>query len=638
MEPPQFQEKLASCNATVLVPESPQKNQRDKTGFFLFLISWWKDLAALVVGAAAIAGLGVFLWEISLEKVPYNFVPLDPDSKNPIIMKARQINTNAVLSVFKVVIGFALSFALVRCLVQLTWIWFLRGEDKDLSNYLRFNEAGKQGSLMGRLRMLRFVRLGTLGPLAAFIAFAMLCEYGLDIFIQQTIGIVPLSRPDPMYGHSIPFNASQRYSEFTEGLKQLPDLDEMPHDLQVARLPIAGNYSVNSNQTVENAMKGNIWAGIYASDQNGNWLAPQYVCATGNCTWERFYTSGICSRCASLTPQLIRSPACSADLNGSVPDNKTAVCSLTLSNGFGISGSRWMSITTENPSLAFPEYLEPLLVVQAIMIYNVYPDGNFSAVNSSTEATATECVLFPCGIYYNTTGTSTHESLQKLGLNGPGYYEEVGDISDQYSVNNSSVTSCDGAAISIPETWHDTSAEWTPSIFCISNDAYKTLKKYLISLFNGFGDIQDGMFNFTANLAGYATDALEASAVPWEDNRCSDTYDTTINDPIGCTIISVSNAITVAMRNQLFEPGSFDQTVVIPGTTLSIQAIPEAHWLWLVPVVAMWAFAVIIVVWTMAVTRSKKDVGNFQELGSMALLVFDKDLSSQLKETIHMDM
>lgn len=53
-------------------------------------------------------------------------------------------------------------------------------------------------------------------------------------------------------------------------------------------------------------MKGNIWAGLYAIDQNSDWGIPSYYCSTSNCTRSSYSSHGACSRCAYLSSELTK--------------------------------------------------------------------------------------------------------------------------------------------------------------------------------------------------------------------------------------------------------------------------------------------------------------------------------------------
>jgi hypothetical protein len=243
----------------------------------------------------------------------------------------------------------------------------------------------------------------------------------------------------------------------------------IPAKFQFARLSNSTNYTysdpVNAN-TVDIAMKANIWAGLFATDSFGDWTVPNYYCPSGNCTWTGHSSLGICSKCADISSHLNKTcDAHSSDLN-----NATG-CDIILPNGFAIGGPEGsrrhlLAASTDYTPLVYSNYSTPLAVIQVIAAYNS------TFVSTSTPINATECVLTPCVINYNTSYLWSLPDMNTDGLLGVPFFETVESINDNYSFSTSAFP------------WNGPILQISPGgdqdiNYQISQPTYSTLSSYL---------------------------------------------------------------------------------------------------------------------------------------------------------------
>jgi hypothetical protein len=384
-------------------------------------------------------------------------------------------------------------------------------------------------------------------------------------------------------------------------------------------------------------MKGYLWAALYASDSNADWATPSFHCDTGNCTWYGYQSLGVCSRCADISSQLQKSctPA-PADLT-----NTTTGCDILLPNGFGLGGptrnrTNLMAMSTDFGPLVYGNYSNPLAVIQAI---GAYDDTRF--VNSSSQVNASECVLFPCVILYNTAVSYNSPTAASVGQNSVEFFEVAERIYDEFTLTPDGPTittpanpKINNSLIVVPENPEINN----PTTYKMSQPAYLALKNYLTSLFNGYAvtDGQNVTFhadNKTRAVVTNNADAMESVFQPVGGAYCPDIFGTMTNDPAICSLHSASIAMTNVIRGQA--PGQFNFSIYqATGITWYPQPMVIVGWLWIIPVLFLWLLSVVLLAGTVWKTK-KVGVHKAMGLNPLALLFLGVEEDEEEKARGH---
>jgi hypothetical protein len=347
-------------------------------------------------------------------------------------------------------------------------------------------------------------------------------------------------------------------------------------------------------------MKGNIWAGLYAIDQNGDWGIPSYYCSTSNCTWSSYSSLGVCSRCADLSSKLTKTCVREPGLD---PGNSTG-CSISLPNGFSLGGpenSRMniMAMSTSQAPLVYTNYTSPIAIIHSITAGNTY------FVTPDTQVNASECVLVPCVLNYLNATVISAPIVSASGFNGAVFMEYANTFWDNYTFNNSSFP-WNGPTIDIPpnSTRHD------PTHYQMSQPAFLALSSYLKALLSGFVTSNGNDTYYFQSDDSYhpvqadAADAMQAIYTPFLGG-CLDVFGNILWDSNICSITTAAMAMTASIRDNSYTQFDFS-TYAATGSTYSPKVVIEVKWLWIIPTVAVWLLGVILflgVIWKTRQTR-----------------------------------
>jgi hypothetical protein len=378
--------------------------------------------------------------------------------------------------------------------------------------------------------------------------------------------------------------------------------------------------------SVDYFMRGNIWAGLYAIDPNGDWSIPPYFCNTGNCTWTGYSSLGVCSRCADLTPQVnkncVRQP-------GIDPGNLTG-CSVSLPNGFNLGGSansrfNVMAMSTSQTPLVYVNYSSPIVIVQSII-------ANASFVTPNVPVNASECVLIPCVLDYKNASVNSSPTLFSYGFNGLAWIEFADRIWDNVTFNVSD-SPWYGPTIDVRR---DNKSRNYPTRYRMTQPAFLALKNYLTPLLSGFVSSDgNGTLSYQSDgkahpVEASAPDAMNAIYYP--PIGCTDVFQNQIYDWNMCAINNLAIAMTAMIRSQpytAFNPltDTNFSTYAVMGTTYYPLAIVQVKWIWIVPTAAIWLLGLILFFGVIRKTRrSGVKIWKHNALAVLFLGVGDKEL------------
>lgn len=184
-----------------------------------------------------------------------------------------EISVNAVLSVYSVVLKTSVAFVVDSCIGQLQWLWFRNS--RSLYDAVRYDEASR--GPWGSVKLLGSHTLSR--PMTSFAAVLSILSIAVDPFFQQILSYRDCQVPVPSVRATIP-----RTSYF--------DKDHMYKDIDLGFFP---------SQGAKAALNKGVLAAPEAISSN---------CPTGNCTFSKFSTLGLCSSCEDITETLVTSATC----------------------------------------------------------------------------------------------------------------------------------------------------------------------------------------------------------------------------------------------------------------------------------------------------------------------------------------
>ncbi|PGG96231.1 hypothetical protein AJ79_09667 [Helicocarpus griseus UAMH5409] len=188
------------------------------------------------------------------------------------------VTLNTVISILVTMMKAALVVPLAEGISQLKWSWF----NKPSRLYdLALLDAASRGPLGAGKVIFQFApcHLMSLGCLAIMIATV------IGPFAQQVVGIKTGSVSTLENTSSIPICDSTTYNDIVPG--RGPGLNRVPVSTMAA-----------------------IYNGIYENQINSS-VAPK--CSSGNCTFPKYQSLGVCSQCADLTADIVVRGDCGSE-------------------------------------------------------------------------------------------------------------------------------------------------------------------------------------------------------------------------------------------------------------------------------------------------------------------------------------
>jgi hypothetical protein len=232
----------------------------------------------------------------------------------------------------------------------------------------------------------------------------------------------------------------------------------------------------------------------------------------------------------------------------------------------------------------------------------------------------------PCVLKYVGADSFSTPDLATQRLNGPGFSEVVESFRDDYMSANSATSSLNGPTIRVPLN----ASRNNPTIYQMSQGAYKALQDYLQALLNGFVSANgNGTLSYRSNATvgqaqADAAGAMQAIYQPYPDG-CSDHFGNNISDWNICSITFVA----IGMRKSIRDLSWFNGPYPATGVTYTPLPTITVAWLWLVPIVALWLLSVIILLGTIWKTH-RAGVRTWRD--NPLALIFLRFTDNKLKE------
>ncbi|KAL7906537.1 hypothetical protein GGI35DRAFT_482692 [Trichoderma velutinum] len=497
---------------------------------------WGWELFGVLGSAAILIGIAIILNKFDGKRQP----------------SWEHVSLNSLLSWLSTAAKFCILVPITRSLGQLKWVWFAEKE-RPLSDLEEFDSAsrGISGSakLLWRLKGLHFAAVGSL---------AIILASGLDPFAQNLIHYYPNAVSDPFQPAYLA-NASTYTA--------------------VGSLIGGDLYDVNQN------LKANVYNAIL-NPESQVWAQPQYVCNTGNCTWEPVASIGICASCSDISADLTMS--CKR-LEPSDDEGNYRNCTVSLPNGFatwfvdgGLHGCP-MIIGNSNDNFSPLVYKKNILpIIQGIKAVNndTNPYTNQYAgieLTAETPFIATECALVPCV-------RSVQASVRKSVYNEstPIYWFE------REATNRNS------------DWWVTMNPPWGPDLgvqegqsFGIGFEALDALVVFIRSLLSG------AVWVVSDSLILDASKADIIAAIFYGDFADCDNP----LDKISCAVNNVAQAISKTFWDTPYINSGIEDTHMAIGETFVSLTFVRIQWGWLAFPIAIWVLSVITLLGTVWRTR-----------------------------------
>ncbi|KAM0263726.1 hypothetical protein ACHAQJ_001040 [Trichoderma viride] len=463
------------------------------------------------------------------------------------------VSLNSLISWLSTAAKFCVLVPLTRGLGQLKWVWFSEKE-RPLSDLEEFDSASRgifgSAKLLWRLRGLNFAVIGSL---------AIILASGLDPFIQNLIHYYPNAVSDP---------------------SQLAYLANASTYTAVG--PLIGGDLDDVNQ----GLKANVYNAILNPESSQVWAQPQYVCNTGNCTWEPVASIGICPFCSDISTDL--SMSCKSS---EIPetDQNYQNCTVSLPHGFaawfvdgGLNGSPMIignSVQNNNVNaLVYKNHTLP--VIQGILaLLNDTNQGLIMGLTKETHFIATECALAPC---VRSVQASVRRSIYNEST--PIYWFELANTTaDSNSVWNVTINPPWGPDLGVQEG----------QSFGISFEALDALSAYISTIFSGNVRILSDDQDFDA----WSADILQA--IYYGDfANCDNPL-----DKVGCAVNNVAKAMSKSFWDTPYINYGIDGAHMAIGETFVSLTFVQIRWWWLAFPVAIWVLSVVTLLGTVWKTR-----------------------------------
>ncbi|KAI9711901.1 MAG: hypothetical protein M1812_007055 [Candelaria pacifica] len=559
-------------------PPPPTKQKANRWCNWDLVQNWWLweiiSLVTSVCATSGIVGVLVYFDGHPLPSWPYS------------------ITLNALISVLATISKAALLLPISEALSQLKWLWFRAGR-KPLSDFDKFEQASRGPWGSARLFLhLRARHFASLGALVTILALA------IDPFVQQTIGYrsetvlhqgsTPESRSYP-----IAYRA-ESYDDRGPGMKS------------------AGN-------SVEGSMLSAIYKGIFAGSFNETQRPAQVTtesCTSGNCTFPRFSSMGVCSSCTNIT-SLVKKNIGTQEFCESDGCKTYNQCNDSLPNNIALRNTENDDGYSNISTLQFLPLSSKSLIYQHIKA----PLGVFEFLKSDVESTtfdgykpwAMECALYFCVQIYNTTVKSGKVSETIIGTWSNDSAGDTPLLSPSANIFGNRIIG--GSNASQTESAYEKD-QTSPNNITVTNDEFTASE-------NATTRIQAKLYElFDESAVSRVLSGAEVGRLDFSSDMVQNFY---FADNIVSVVENLASSMTSQIRLQA------DKSKWVYGRSTDVQIVVHVRWAWLTLQLLTIVLAMIFVL-TAALKGKPATLGNWK---SNALASLFHGLDSETQELLN---
>jgi hypothetical protein len=341
----------------------------------------------------------------------------------------------------------------------------------------------------------------------------------------------------------------------------------------------AANVTIVTDVTQD--LKANVYNALLNPESSQVWAQPQFLCNTGNCTWEPVASIGICPFCSDISTDL--SMSCkSVALPG---DGSYRNCTVSLTNGFatwfvdgGLNGYPIIiGNSRQNHNITPLVYKNHTLpIIQGIKaLYNDTNQYTNIELTNETHFIATECSLAPC---VRSVQASVRRSIYSEST--PIYWFEL--------VNGNTIYN-----LTLNPPWGLDLGVQEGQSFGIDFEPLDALTTYIGSLFSGGVRIESDIVSLDASRA----DVLQA--IFYGDFADCDNP----LDKVRCAVNNVAKAMSKSFWDTPYMNYNIEGAQMAIGETFVSLTFVRITWGWLAFPVAIWLLSVITLLGTIWKTR-----------------------------------
>lgn len=335
---------------------------------------------------------------------------------------------------------------------------------------------------------------------------------------------------------------------------------------------------------VDLGLKANVYNAILKPESSQFWAQPQYICNTGNCTWNPVASISICPFCSDISTNL--SMSCKSEEVFIEHGNNLTIrnCTVSLTNGFAtwfldgdLNGYPMvMDNSYENHNISpliYKNYTLPL--IQSIKaLYNDTSSNFVMDLNNKTQFIATECSLAPC---VRSVQASIIRSIYTESA--PNYWFEHG--TNLYN------------DVTLNPPWGPDLGVQEGQSFGIKYYPFEALNDYIASLFSGnFHLLSDTMTPKSSR-----PDILQ-SIFYGNFTDCDNPL-----DKVGCAVNNVAKAMSKSLWDMSYMSNSTEGANMTIGETFVSVTFVRIQWRWLIFPVVTWILSVVTLLGTIWKTR-----------------------------------
>lgn len=330
---------------------------------------------------------------------------------------------------------------------------------------------------------------------------------------------------------------------------------------------------------VDPVLKANVYGSLFNSDSSQPWAKPNYVCASGNCTYPRIPTLAARASCTDLSDRIqVDCGSCESKCN----------CTVAVPNGPStwleedVGGYGLLVTTTENP-LVYANTSSMFPAIQYLKVKNT--SRVYSFLSRSTEYVATECALELCAAWVqdavvNSTLTTVVQDWACTPAGDANY------------------------TLSVPSSFLPQDDTYDSDDFYVVWEAANSLVGFITTIFQGsfytISDVAEWNKDGSALLSYAAVDTMQ-SIWSGDFSGCRDG-----EDHLTCAVTNVANALTKTFRDAAYIKDGSSLADATTGETMITMSFVSVAWAWLALPVVVWVAALALLCGTVLRTRSMR--------------------------------
>lgn len=421
---------------------------------------------------------------------------------------------------------------------------------------------------------------------------------------------------------------------------------------QQAAISRTNNFTQAGGSETGLPITGPLYNGLFSSGHAGD-SNPSFNCPTGNCTFDPYYSVGICSECNDITSQVVVSKNCDVcrtpnsgfqgdSCTQSLPNANLNITQCDYAGNLFVSSINFPSdyvLSLPSPfNLCFHGgYFQA-------MMYSASQKGCLGPIppyfsNDGGCLRAVECGLYPCVRGYNGEVKSGNFTEELVSAEPMPLASALFNVDDPYcfyalrlgcvSTAGMNLLEAQGYSIADGQSWLQyncssrvENAATIPDQ-CVYEFSYSSSQALVVNFGTGF---------LNGSLQNAYIDSVEGATGPAQLQVLFDNGDNTL-ESINTTMARVADFLTTYIR----ENGDTSNSAAAPGTVFQNETIIHVRWAWFTLPAALALFTLIFFFYTLVVTAKNGRHTNWKS-SPLALLFHGLDAETQERYSLVDDL